>query len=166
MATSCQASRPQTRPFVQHLKNRRALHLNTKWNSENDLCPLSKTEVSNYHRHNAETSPNSRNENLARYHENNLHRALSEAHCRKLKCHSSISRNRNTKLDISSPQLCAVAEKYEDVVSKVRPQKTSSRLHLRLHTSEDLRQVRVDGSPFEVRWNYDLSRPLVETLVC
>jgi hypothetical protein len=165
MATSCQASRSQTRPIVQHLKNRRALHLNLKRKSHNNLGVLSKTKFSNYHCHNSVALPNSPKENLTNYHHSSLKTGLSEAHGRSVKFNSSNSLNCNVKRDMSSPQLRAIAEKYEDDLPKLRPHKAPSHLHLRLNTSEDLRQVRVDGSPFEVRWNYDLFCPLKEVFL-
>jgi hypothetical protein len=162
MATSCQASRSQTRPIVQHLKNRRALHLNLKRKSHNNLGQLSKTKFSNYQCRNGVALPSSPNENLTNYHHSNLKTGLSEEYGRNLKFNSSNSLNCNVKHNLSSPQLSAIAEKYEDGLPKLRPLKAPSHLHLRLNTSQDLRQVRVNGSPFEVKWNYDFFCSLME----
>lgn len=165
MATSRQTSRSQTRPIVQHLKNRRALHLNLKRNSQNNLCVLSKTKLSNYQCHNMVNLPTCLHEDLSHYDHSTLKTGLSKAHRHNVKFNSSNSLNCNIKQDLSSPQLHAVVEKYEDVRPKLRPDKIPSRLHLRLNTSEDLRKVRIDGSPFEVRSNYNLFYPLKEAFV-
>jgi hypothetical protein len=104
--------------------------------------------------------PTSLHENLSHYDHSTLKTALSKAHRHKVKFNSSNSLNCNIKHDLSSQQLDAVVEKYEDVLTKLRPDKIPSRLHLRLNTSEDLRRVRIDGSPFEVRSNYNFFYPL------
>jgi hypothetical protein len=165
MATSHQTSRSQTRPFVQHLKNRRAIHLNLKRNSQNNLCVFSKTKLSNYQCHNMVNLPISRHKNLSHYDYSTLKTGSSKAHRHNVKFNSSNSLNCNIKHDLSSPQLHAVGKKYEDILPKLRPDKISSHLHLRLNTSEDLRKVRIDGSPFEVRSNYNFFYPLKEAFI-
>jgi hypothetical protein len=151
MTTSHQTSSSQTRPFIQHLKNRRALHFNFKRNSQNNLCLLSKTKLSNYKSHKMEALPNSPHEKLLDHHHSSLKTGLSKEHRHNVKFISSNSRNCSIKHNLSSPQLRAVVEKYEEVLPKLPERKVPTRLHLRLNTSEDLRKVRVDGSPFEVR---------------
>jgi hypothetical protein len=159
MATSCQASRSQTRPIVKHLKNRRALHLNLQRNSHNNSGLLSKTKLPNYRCQNTVTLPNSPNENSTNCHHSSSKTGLSEEHGRNVKFNSSKSLNCNVKHDLSSPQFRAISEDYEDDLPKLPPRKAPSHLHLRLNTSEDLRHVRVDGSPFKVRWDCGLFCP-------
>jgi hypothetical protein len=165
MATSSQTSRSQTRPYVQHLKNRRALHLDLKRNSQNNLCVLSKTKFSNYQCHNMENLPTSLHENLSHYDHSSLKTGLPKGHHHNVKFNAPNSLNCRIKHDLSSPQLHARVEKYEDVLPKLCPHKVPSRLHLRLHTSEGLRKVRVDGNPFEVKWNYDFFYPIKEAFM-
>lgn len=165
MDTSSQTSRSQSRPFVQHLKNRRALHLNLKRNSQNNLCALSKTKLANYQCHSMVNLPIFLHENLSHYGHSNLKTRLSKAHRHNVKFNSSNSLNCNIKHDVSSPQFHAVVKKYEDVLPKLRPDKIPSRLHLRLNTSEDLLKVRIDGSPFEVMLSYNLFCLLKDTFV-
>jgi hypothetical protein len=109
--------------------------------------------------------PTSLQGNLSHYDHSSLKTALSKAHHHNVMFNSPNSLNGSIKHDLSSPQLHAVGEKYEDILPKLRPHKVSSRLHLRLHTSEDLRKVRVDGSPFEVRWNYEFFYPIKEAVM-
>lgn len=165
MDTIRETSRSQTRPFVQHLKNRRALHLNLKRNLQNNLCMLSKTKLANYQCHNMMNLPTSLHENLSHYDHSTLKTRLSKAYRHNVKFNSSNSLNCNIKHDLSSPHFHAVVEKYEDILPKLRPDKIPSRLHLRLNTSEDLLKVRIDGSPFEVRLSYNFFYLLKDTFV-
>jgi hypothetical protein len=147
MASTRRTTTLQSQPFVKHLKNPRALH------SQNDLCLVLRTNLSHSLCHKVkDTLPNSPHENmktgLPNCHHRNLAGFSNTRHIPKTKSSSSL--NHNIKRNSSSFQYHTVVQEHRRALPKLSLQTASSQLHLRLNTSKDLRELRVDGSPFQV----------------